>query len=51
VQRLGALAAAVERLGELVDVGARAAEDERGRRRLDVEDAPEGGGAVRAGTT
>ena len=41
VQRLGAVAATVERLGELVDLRARAAEHERGARRLDVEDAPE----------
>ena len=49
VQRLGAVAAAVERLGELVDLVAGAAEDDGGGGRLDVEDAPEGGGLVRAG--
>ena len=42
VQRLGLVAARVERLGELVDLGARAAEDERRGRRLEVEDAAEG---------
>ena len=47
VERLGAVAAAVHRLGEDVDLGAGAAEHERGRRRLDVEDAPERGGLVR----
>ena len=41
VQRLGAVAAPVHRLGELVDLGARAAEHERRLRRLDVEDATE----------
>ena len=41
VQRLGAVAAAVERLGELVDLAAGAAEDERGGGVLDVEDAAE----------
>ena len=46
VQRLGPVAAAVERLGELVDLGARAAEDDRRGRRLDVEDAPERGRLV-----
>ena len=48
VQRLGAVAAAVQRLGELVDLGARAAEDDRRRRRLDVEDAAERGRLVGA---
>ena len=48
VQRLGAVAAAVERLGELVDLVARAAEDDRRGRRLDVEHAAERGGLVRA---
>ena len=48
VQRLGAVAAAVERLGELVDLVAGAAEHDRGGRRLDVEDAPERGRLVRA---
>ena len=41
VQRLGAVAAPVHRLGELVDLGARPAEHERRLRRLDVEDASE----------
>ena len=48
VQRLGAVAAAVHRLGELVDLGACAAEHERRRRRLDVEDAAERRRLVRA---
>ena len=43
VQRLGAVAAAVERLGELVDLVARAAEHERGGGLLDVQDAAERG--------
>src|SRR4028118_1492538 len=37
VQRLGAVAAAVERLGEVVDLVARAAKDEGRRRALHVE--------------
>ena len=41
VQRLGLVAARVERLGELVHLGARAAEDDRRGRRLEVEDAAE----------
>ena len=41
VQRFGPVAASVERLGELVDLGARAAEDDRRGRRLDVEDPSE----------
>ena len=41
VQRLRAVAAPGQRLGELVDLGARAAEDDRRRRRLHVEDAAE----------
>jgi hypothetical protein len=48
VQRLGVVAAAVQRLGELVDLGARAAEDDRARRLLDVEDAAERRHLVRA---
>ena len=48
VQRLGAIAAAVQRLGELVDLGARAAEHDRRRRVLDVEHAAERGDLVRA---
>ena len=48
VQRLGAIAAAVERLGELVDLGARAAEDDRRRRILHVEHAAERRDLVRA---
>ena len=47
VQRLGAVAAAVERLGELVDLLPGAAEDDRGRGRLHVEDPPERGRLVR----
>ncbi len=46
VQRLGPVAASVERLGELVDLGARAAEDDRRGRRLDVEDPSERGRLV-----
>ena len=41
VQRLGAVAARVERLGQLVDLDARAAEDDRRRRVLHVEHAAE----------
>ncbi len=41
VQRLGVVAARVERLGQLVDFGARAAEHDRRRRRLHVEHARE----------
>ena len=41
VQRFGAIAAAAERLGELVDFGARATEDDRRRRRFHVEHARE----------
>ena len=48
VQRLGAVAAAVHRLGQLIDLGACPAEHERRLRRLDVEDAPERGRLVRA---
>ena len=39
VQRLGMVAARVHGLGELVHLGARAAEDDRRRRRFQVEDA------------
>ena len=46
VERLGAVAAAVHRLGELVDLGAGAAEHERRLGRLDVEDAAERRGLV-----
>ena len=48
VQRLGAVAAAVQGLGELVDLIPGAAEDDRGRRPLQVEHAAEGGGLVPA---
>ena len=46
VQCLGAVAAGVHRLGELVDLGAGAAEHERAAGRLDVEDAAERGRLV-----
>ena len=42
VECLGAVPAPVHRHRELVDLAACAAEHDRGRRRLDVEDAPEG---------
>ena len=48
VQRFGAVAAAVHRLGQHVDLGACAAEHERRLRRLDVEDPPERGRLVGA---
>ncbi len=48
VQRLGAIAATVHRLGQLVDLGACAAEDESGLRCFDVEDAAERSRLVRA---
>jgi len=50
MDRLGPLAVAVEALGQLIDLVARAAEDESRRRVLDVQDAAEGGQLVRAGT-
>jgi hypothetical protein len=49
VQRLGPVAAPVERLGQLVDLVAGPAEHDRRRRRLDVEDATERGRLVVAG--
>ena len=49
VERLGPVAAAVERLGELVDLAAGPAEHDGGGGRLDVEDAAERGGLVGAG--
>ena len=49
VEGLGPVAAAVERLGELVDLAAGLAEHDGGGGRLDVEDAAEGGGLVGAG--
>ena len=48
VQRLGAIAATGERLGELVHLGARAAEYEREGRRLDVQHASQSGHLVSA---
>ena len=48
VQRLGPVAAAVQRLGQLVDLVPGAAEDDRGGRRLQVEHPAEGGGLVPA---
>ena len=43
VQRLRAVAVRVQRVGELVDLEARAAEDDRRLRALEVEDATERG--------
>ena len=49
VERFGAIAATVERLGQLVDFGAGPAEHDGRRRCLDVEDPAECSGLVRAG--
>ena len=46
VQRLGPVATPVHRDRQLVDLASRAAEHDRRRRRLDVEDASEGSGLV-----
>ena len=48
VQRLGAIATAVQRLGELVHLVPGTAEDDRGGRPLQVEHATESGGLVPA---
>jgi hypothetical protein len=48
VQRFSAIAAGAERLGQLVDLGARSTEDDRRRRRLHVEDARERGNLMPA---
>ncbi|TPW10671.1 MAG: hypothetical protein FD127_3632 [Acidimicrobiaceae bacterium] len=46
VEGFGAVTAAVERLGELVDLGAGAAEHDRGRGHLDIEDPTQSGRLV-----
>ena len=46
VNRFGLVAASAERLGQLVDLRARAAEDDRRRRHLHIEHAGEGRGLV-----
>ena len=46
MQRLGAVAPAVQGLGQLIDFGSCAAEDDGRRRRLDIEDSSERGGLV-----
>ena len=50
VQRLGPVAAAIEPVGQLVDLATGAAEDDRRRRLLDVEYAAECSGLVGRGT-
>ncbi|HSL56891.1 MAG TPA: hypothetical protein VK866_03535 [Acidimicrobiales bacterium] len=49
MERFGAVAAAVERLGELVDLAAGPTEDDRRLGGLHVEDPPERRGLVGAG--